>query len=166
MAYYPQTDGQTERINQEVGTFLQHYVNYQQDDWTEWLVAVEFQYNNKKHVATEQTLFELNFRRHLWKDNLVVQTEFPKLEEFLIGLQRSWKEATKSIKVAQKSMKKQFDKKKRNSQGLKIGDNMWLENKNIHLNRLSKKLDQKRYRSFRISKNISLEAFQLELSEE
>ena len=161
MAYYPQTDGQTERINQEVGTFLQHYVNYQQDDWTEWLVAVEFQYNNKKHVATEQTLFELNFRRHLWKGNLVVQTEFPKLEEFLIGLQRSWKEATKSIKVAQKSMKKQFDKKKRNSQGLKIGDNIWLENKNIHLNRLSKKLDQKRYRSFRISKNISLEAFQL-----
>ena len=89
MAYYPQTDGQTERINQEVGTFLQHYVNYQQDDWTEWLVAVEFQYNNKKHVATEQTLFELNFRRHLWKGNLVVQTEFPKLEEFLTGLQWS-----------------------------------------------------------------------------
>ena len=28
-AYYPQTDGQTERINQEIGIFLQHYVNYQ-----------------------------------------------------------------------------------------------------------------------------------------
>ena len=34
-AYHPQTDGQTERINQEIGTFLQHYMNYQQDDWTE-----------------------------------------------------------------------------------------------------------------------------------
>ena len=32
-AYHSQTDGQTERINQEIGTFLQHYVNYQQDDW-------------------------------------------------------------------------------------------------------------------------------------
>jgi len=64
-AYHLQTDRQMERINHKVRIFLQHYVNYQQDDWTEWLAAAEFQYNDKKHVATEQTLFELNFRRHL-----------------------------------------------------------------------------------------------------
>jgi len=33
--YYPQTNGQMERINQEIGTFLQYYVNYQQDNWME-----------------------------------------------------------------------------------------------------------------------------------
>ena len=42
---------------------------------------------------------------------------------------------------------------------------MWLENKNIHLNRPSKKLDQKRYRPFRIIKKISQEVFQLKLLE-
>ena len=42
IAYHSQTDRQTERINQEVGTFLQHYINYQQDNWTKWLTAVEF----------------------------------------------------------------------------------------------------------------------------
>ena len=48
---------------------------------------VEFQYNDKKHVVTEKTSFELNFGRHLWKGNLMIQMEFPKLEEFLIKLQ-------------------------------------------------------------------------------
>ena len=43
---------------------------------------------------------------------------------------------------------------------------MWRENKNIHLNWPSKKLDNKRYEPFRISKDIGLEAFQLELLEE
>jgi len=42
MAYHLQTDGQMERINQEIGTFLRHYVNYQQDYWTNWLASAEF----------------------------------------------------------------------------------------------------------------------------
>jgi len=72
---------------------------------------------------------------------------------------------TKVIEEVQKSIKKQFDKKRRNSQELKVGNNVWLENKNIHLNQPSKKLDNKRYRPFRISKDIGLGAFQLELPE-
>ena len=95
----------------------------------------------------------------------MVQIEFPRLEEFLTGLQKSWKEAIKVIEEVQKNIKKQFDRKRRNSQGLKVGDNMWLENKNIQLNRLSKKLDQKRYGPFKISKDIGLGVFQLELPE-
>ena len=95
-----------------------------------------------------------------------MQTEFSKLEEFLIGLQRSWEEATKAIKRAQETMKKQFDKKRRNLQGLQEGENIWLEAKNIHSNRLSKKLDQKRYRPFKILKTIGQRAFQLKLPEE
>jgi len=62
-------------------------------------------------------------------------------------------------------MKKQFNKKRRNPQGLKVGNNMWLKNKNIHSNQLSKKLDNKRYRPFRISKDIRSEVFELELPE-
>jgi len=57
--------------------FLQHYVNYQQDNWTDWLTAAEFQYNDKKHAGTRRTLFKLNFGRYPWKGDLVVQTEIP-----------------------------------------------------------------------------------------
>ena len=103
-AYHLQTDSQTERINQEIGTFLWHYVNYQQDDWTKWIAAAKFYYNNTKHAATGQTPFVLYFGRHPWKGNLEVQMEIPKLEEFLIKLQRSWEKATESIKAAQEAI--------------------------------------------------------------
>jgi len=64
-------------------------VNYQQDDWMNWLAAAEFQYNNKKHAAMEKNLFELNFGRHSWKGNLMVKTNILRVEDFLSGLQRS-----------------------------------------------------------------------------
>jgi len=80
----------------------------------EWLATAEFQYNDKRHMATGRTSFKLNFGRHPWKGNLVAQTEFPRLEEFLTGLQRSWEEATKFMEIAQETIKKQFDKKRRN----------------------------------------------------
>jgi len=41
-----------------------------------------------------------------------VQTEFPKLEDFLIDLQKSWEEATKAMDMAKEMMKRQFDKKR------------------------------------------------------
>ena len=90
--------------------------------------------------------------------------ELPKLENFLSRLQRSQKEVTKSIEIVKEAMKQQFDKK-RNLQELKAGDNMWLEAKNIYLNRPSKKLDQERYELFRIPKDIGQEVFQLDLLE-
>ena len=75
-------------------------------------------------------------------------------------LQRSWEEATKAIEIVQGAMKKQFNKKQMNPQRLKVGNR-----KNIHSNGPLKKLDQKRYRLFRILKDIDQETFQLKLSE-
>ena len=70
-------------MNQKVEFFLQYYINYQQDNQTEWLSAAEFQYNDKKHAATGYTPFELNFGKHPWKGNLTMKIELPKLGSFL-----------------------------------------------------------------------------------
>jgi len=95
---------------------------------------MDFQYNNKKHAATGRTPFELNFGRHPWKGDLMVKTEISQVEDFLIGLQKSWEQAMKAMEDAQMMMKRQFDKKRQNPQGLKVGDKVWLENKNIQSN--------------------------------
>ena len=40
--------------------------------------------------------------------------EIPQVEEFVKKLQKSWEQAINAIEEAQKNMKKQFDKKRRN----------------------------------------------------
>jgi len=50
--------------------------------------------------------------------------------------------------------KEAIQQEKKDSQELKVGNHVWLENKNIQSNRLSKKLDNKRYGPFRIVKDI------------
>ena len=41
-----------------------------------------------------------------------MQTGFPRLKEFLIGLQKSWEEAIKTMEIAKEIIKRQFDKKR------------------------------------------------------
>jgi len=53
------------------------------------------------------------------------------LEDFLKELQRSWEKVKKSIEIAKEAMKRQFNKKRQNPQELNVGNNMWLEAKNI-----------------------------------
>src|SRR5260221_5018645 len=63
-SYHPQTDGQMERVNQEIEAYLQVFVSHRQDDWADWLPLAEFAYNNKVHAATRQTPFELDAGQH------------------------------------------------------------------------------------------------------
>jgi len=49
--YHPQTDGQTEHVNQELEQYLRVFVNERQDDWDEWLPMAEFAYNNHIHSS-------------------------------------------------------------------------------------------------------------------
>jgi transposase InsO family protein len=63
-AYHPQTDSQTERINQVLEGYLCTFTSQQQDNWDDLLPSGEFHYNNSKHSSTQQTPFMLNTRRH------------------------------------------------------------------------------------------------------
>jgi len=59
-AWYPQTNGQMERINQELDQYLWLFVNEWQDDWYDLLPMAEFQHNNHVHSATQQPPFLLD----------------------------------------------------------------------------------------------------------
>jgi transposase InsO family protein len=66
-AYHPQTDGQTECMNQEVEQYLRLFVNHRQLDWSEWLSCAEFSYNDKVQLSTGFSPFFVNYGRHPYK---------------------------------------------------------------------------------------------------
>jgi len=60
MAYHPQMDGQTERINQVIDSYLRSNCNYEQNDWASMLAMAKHAYNNSKNESTKISPFYVN----------------------------------------------------------------------------------------------------------
>jgi len=67
MAYHPQTDGQTEQMNQEIEQYLWLFINHRQNDWDQWLPCTKFSYNNKIQTSTGFSPFFVNYGKHPYK---------------------------------------------------------------------------------------------------
>jgi len=105
-AFHPQTDGETERVNQEIEQFFQVFCNFQQDNWAELLPFAEFAHNVRKHSATGQSPFQVwygfqpefippvNFATHL-----------PTVEDCLKVLDQIRHEVSATLQVATEVMK-------------------------------------------------------------
>ena len=63
-AHHPETDGQTERQNQELERYFWSYVNYLQNDWFQWLPLAEFAANNTVLKSSRMTPFFANKGYH------------------------------------------------------------------------------------------------------
>lgn len=58
-SYHPQTDGETERVNQDIGAYLRLFCMTNPEKWLELLPVMEFAHNNRVHSVTRQTPFYL-----------------------------------------------------------------------------------------------------------
>lgn len=61
--YHPQTDGQTERVNQILEDMLRMYVMDQQSCWEDYLYLVEFIYNNGYQSSIGMSPFQALYGR-------------------------------------------------------------------------------------------------------
>ena len=67
MAYHPQTDGTTERTNQEIEAYLSIYCAFYPEEWPHSLHTLEFTHNNRRHADRQHTPFELMLDNPLWQ---------------------------------------------------------------------------------------------------
>ena len=107
IAYYPQTDGQTERTNQELEQYLRMYVNHKQSNWSEWLATVEFTFNNKVHTVTKESPFKVNYGREPRMGfDIRKKRNNVKVEEFAKEMKDRHEEVKLVLVRSQKEMKR------------------------------------------------------------
>ncbi len=158
-AYHPETDGQSENTNQWMKQWLRMFVNHKQDDWTELLPMAEFAANATPSDATGMSPFFLNngheprmsfsYEPQAAK-NARQRQEFKEAESITERLKEALIRAKVNLVAAQKVMTVAANRK-RQFVSFEVGDDVWLNSKNLRTDRPSKKLDDKMIGPFRIT---------------
>jgi hypothetical protein len=168
-AFHPQTDGQTERINQLIEAYLRAYINYMQDDWEEWLDVAEFAINN---AVTEAHGLSPFFIENGYDPELEVVPERPgesvtdaRAKEYAEHLEELYRVLRECLVQSQERNKKYYDRR-RKEMTFEVGDAVLLRTRNIRTRRPCKKFDQRKIGPYPVTRVINQNAYQLELPPE
>lgn len=163
-AYHPQTDGQTERTNRTMKTYLKIYCNQKQDNWVALLPMAQMAYNNKTSEATGKTPYYANHGRH---PNLFARTlpstKAEAATQTVEEMKKTHKEMEERIQRAQAQSISHANKKRKTAPQLKKGDKVYLHTKNLRTKRPSKGLDHVKVGPFLISKQNGPVTYTLKL---
>ncbi|QRW23694.1 Retrotransposable element Tf2 protein [Rhizoctonia solani] len=160
-AYHPESDGQTERVNQFIEFYLRSYVAADHSDWVKWLPLAEYAYNNAKHSATGKTPFELIYGRNPIMNPSNIPANVPEADLVADTLAREWKEAKAALRMS----KERMTRDKGTVPEYSIGEKVWLDGKNVELRTNSNKLDPKQLGPFEVLEKVSSHAYCLKLPE-
>jgi transposase InsO family protein len=167
-AFHPQTDGQTERMNQVLESYLRCFINEEQTNWPILLPTAQFATNNAINSTTGLSPFKAlygydpNF--HLRAEDGTPGGEVPattarlqKLQELREKLQEGWRKASES--QAKHYNKRHVPKEFRKKQLVA------LSTRNLRLKSPSRKLAPNFIGPFRVLDKVGKQAYRLALPE-
>jgi hypothetical protein len=163
-AYHPQTDGQTEQVNQNIEQYLRLYATQRQDNWAELLPLAEFTYNNSKHSSSEVTQFYANYAYNPAMNGLAVSGIKGASEEMAAKIKEVQEELKSTLVRASERHKRYYDKATRKLPQWEVGSKVWVKHDEaISTSRPSKKLKYKWLGPYEITERISDMAYKLKL---
>jgi len=131
--FHPQTDRQSEWLNQTIEAYLHVFVSKEQDNWASLLPMAEFAYNNSVITGNGVTPFYANYRFH------PATLDPPNHEEPLNPastvyghwMQTVHNESRNRLEVAQERMRRYNDPARKEAPAYQIGDLVMLNGRNI-----------------------------------
>ena len=137
-ALHPQSDGQTERLKRVLEDMLRNYVNPMQDDWDDYLDAVEVAYNNSWHQSLNISPFGLIHGRNprtpgeaeLLSSDKAHDAHNPAAAQVSLGFDVAF---AKPEPVFLQPRPKEYADSKRRDFAFKVGDDILLSTTNLQL---------------------------------
>ena len=162
-AFHPQSDGQTERVNQTLETHLRIFCNFLQSDWSDLLPLAEFAYNATHHSTIGMTPFYANYGYHPRLSITLDEVNNPDVNHHLTRLRTIYDTARDNMSKTQIQQVYWANKKRMPAPDFQVGQKVWLLRRNIHTTRPSSKLDARKLGPFTITEAIGRSAYRLEL---
>jgi len=165
--FHLQTDGQTERVNQELEQYLRMFIDHRQEQWLEWLGTAEFAYNNKVYSSTQIIPFKANYGQNPrigFKGRK--KGKYKGVKKFIKKMKEIQKEARAALGKAQDEMKKYTNKKRGEVDDYKVGDLVMLSTKDLKyqmVGRRTEKLTERFVGPYKVKRIVLANAVELEL---
>jgi transposase InsO family protein len=164
-AFHPQTDGQTERQNQVLETYLRIFCEEQQSNWAKLLPMAEFAYNN-----SEQTSLRCSPFRALYGFDPEIRYDLSGIENAKVPAVKdriqelaTLRETLKSRwQAASESQAKHYNKTHKPIE-FAAGEQVLLSTKNLKLKVPSKKLAHKFIGPYKVIEPVGTQAYRLRL---
>ena len=164
-AFHPQSNGQTERVNQNLETYLRCFVAENQEDWCSFLPLAEFALNNRRQESSDKSPFfgAYGFHPQFGTFSGGGTSGLPEEERFSSSLSTIWQKIQSNLRKMSEKYKRVADKRRVPGPDLNVGDLVWLSTRNIKLKVPSWKLGPKFIGPYKISSIVNPVAFRLDL---
>jgi hypothetical protein len=159
-AYHPQSDGATERVNQEIETYLAIYCASHPEEWLNSLSTLEFTHNNRRHADRLHSPFELILGdTPISIPTAFSHTKYPTIEEKMKRMIRDREEALAAHELARTRM---ANRKRSTFTPFEKGQKVWLDTRNLKTN-YHGKMTPKREGPFEIEETLGPVTYRLKL---
>ncbi|KAG1925390.1 retrotransposable element [Pimephales promelas] len=162
--FHPQSNGQTERANQDVERTLRCMVSKNPSSWSQQLSMVEYAHNTLPVSSTGLSPFEcsVGYQPPIFP-SLKSEVAVPSAHAFIQRCHRTWTRARETLLQVGARTKAKADRHRRKPPVYVVGSKVWLSTKNIPLRSVSNKLAPKFIGPFAVTKIVSPVAVRLQL---